>query len=958
MYPKKVLGLGFFTLARVLAKLNRKDEVVKALGIAQHLEYKPRESLLWRIDILKDKENLWQQKNVIEDYLQQHPDIALTKRLAKYYIDLEMYKQASNTLSTIEEDIESLDLLATSLSRQNRIPEYTKTLEKLLDKQKTPHRYNQLFFAYGRLGNQKGLTRLFKETLSSDSFSVEQKDKFIRATIEGLSRSFYYKEICTLHDTLASIYSSELLSIAAAMAYELEGKTEDALKIYSQPLHSQPQYTWWTTVRQANIFYTLKRYKKAYLLLSELFSDSNIKNKTPPTISLVNARSLAKEGNYKEAGHLLLDLFPARNINIWNDSDDSIFTNHYEQSRQFLLEGAAHKEEYLKALEVYSCRLAEKRLWKTAIAALQFTAETFSALKVKVPEKVYTQLARSYMQNEQPEECLRTISRGLKTYPDSLDLYYEKAQLYTKISNIYRAKETWDYVYSKFDASTFPQHYFTLAAEANLIALDLERHEQILAHGQSIYGENDRTLSHYAWQSLCAKTLNMNLEKTITGDSAFSGKYTYEGLFNDLDRYSRTILQYTYNDEMSHRRKHRSLQVYSLSLVDSWKSKNSKSEVEKTLKKISPLLGLSIPKSFHSNLIRLIVSSRTDPEKYLSTIKETILTTPSGRISHSDWLIIYQVLITNKFLYVGYLAREKAIEAAANESSSGHLATYYNLQKKFHAQLELNDFSSAEETLLCIDRQYPEQITTNELWILLHAFTGSSLEEPIRSNTEYKKLLHNKSVAIVGPAPSKQKQGDDIDSNSTVIRFNYRGAVNKSEWSVYGKKINVSYQNGPNVRAYLNPTVPEYMKDLDLYNVDFIPNGVVELDVNSGLARVNNPRVKSFNGVLMAVPAVAFDILPFRPKSIAIYGTNFYLSATQYNKSYTVHKNGTDMYKGSQQDISRLLELTGAHDLIVQRRFVKSLLAAGRIRVDKECQKVLDISDEDYMKRMEQLYAY
>src|SRR5690606_33642646 len=271
---------------------------------------------------------------------------------------------------------------------------------------------------------------------------------------------------------------------------------------------------------------------------------------------------------------------------------------------------------------------------------------------------ILVQLARSLTNSNNYASAEKAINKGLELFPSSLDLYIERAHLYTKQSNIYKSKSTWDYIFRHFNHKQFPPNVFTAAAEANLMSLDLDSHEKIISIAKSIFGKYNRTLSYYTLISTCTKLNNLNVELSTTGGASFSKKYTKAGLFSDLNKYLNTATRYDYNDEMTHRIKHRCVQAFSLIIADTWNESKDIDKIKPLVFKLKSTLSLSLPDSFTETLFEVILSSKSPASGSEDELRKDILKLKLDNLSFIDWIIVHQLLVSFRFLHLGYLARE------------------------------------------------------------------------------------------------------------------------------------------------------------------------------------------------------------------------------------------------------------------------------------------------------------
>jgi len=93
-----------------------------------------------------------------------------------------------------------------------------------------------------------------------------------------------------------------------------------------------------------------------------------------------------------------------------------------------------------------------------------------------------------------------------------------------------------------------------------------------------------------------------------------------------------------------------------------------------------------------------------------------------------------------------------------------------------------------------------------------------------------------------------------------------------------------------------------------------------------------------------------FDLLAFEPARIKVFKINFYLSETLHYKGYqTRHVNIDDpkfLFKGH-----------ACHHIVRQLDFIRQMVKNQLIEVDETCEKIIGMTDDEYLKAMEDLYV-
>lgn len=891
--------------------------------------------------------------------------------LADCYTKLKRHNDAvdiitkNDLINSDEIKVRALDLLASAYSGQNMIPEYTTTIESLKEVQKTVHRFTQTSFAYGRNNDIEKLSNLLYESLTVEHFTQKDYVRFLSSGISGLKRSFYYRSAIDLYEKFTKLIEpSDRLKVDIAMLYEIENNYTLALKLYKDLIEGDSLFSWWASFRIASIYHKNKKYKKSFQILENLFpiSDTNknsikIIKRLPQVKSIydsINELDSVTSNRYRVAARNILSSLPGWDISIWNSGDDIVFFDLYKSIVSILANEAGNApEKYLKASYHYGKLLSDRRLWTSASDHMKTTLKSYDSMNLTAPEECYQIAIRSLTNSNRLTEAIQLSDEAEQIRPNSICIDIERAILFQRNTNLFRSKAAWAKVMLKNKPNELSVWNYTAAAEVNLISLDLKKHENIVSKAVDVYGEDNPTLIYYMFNSYCTKLINFVTEKNITGNGPYSEFYSIDSLISKFNYLSDKVSTYSLDEEMSHRIKHRYIQVKSATISFTGERADSVDFIDNILE----FLGFS-QKDKLIQSIRTLLINRSSGENYKKEVERIIKASPQGKYSYTEWLLIHQVLIVNKFIRLAYLAREKSISEAINLSEAGYRSTHYALQRCFHAHLEKSNITEAGKVLNYINKVYPQQSINTQLELIMCLFSGDKLEYPLPNTDQldiYHKIITGKKVAIVGPAPISEEVGKEIDSHDSVVRFNYRGPIDQEEGLYTGAKVDIAYQNGPNVRAYFKDEIPDYMDDVAVYNVEYITNSALANENECGKARNGGTRIKLYSGVMMAVPAALFDIVRYKPEKISLYGTNFYLSSNPYSKSYTTHK-GLNRY--AKQNIDRLLELVGAHDLIAQKRFVKNLSRNNAIKLDSKGDEVINMSDEEYMSELEKLYTY
>jgi hypothetical protein len=224
------------------------------------------------------------------------------------------------------------------------------------------------------------------------------------------------------------------------------------------------------------------------------------------------------------------------------------------------------------------------------------------------------------------------------------------------------------------------------------------------------------------------------------------------------------------------------------------------------------------------------------------------------------------------------------------------------------------------------------------------------------SNSRYSKLIKDKNIAVVGPAPynkSRPLLGKEIDSFDLVIRFNYLGKELKDK--SFGSKTDISYYNGNTINKINSMNNINFLSDLKFIN--FKPTLIryqIDFNHNNKIRNLSNMKFM-FNGYPNLLQIVLWDLLHFDPGRVKIFHNNLFHTNNAYRKGYE--------FDGSEYDISDKKNVffqscirTG-HDLISQFKFTKKLWEKDLVSVDEELFQVLSLTDYEYIEGLEKFHV-
>ena len=337
-------------------------------------------------------------------------------------------------------------------------------------------------------------------------------------------------------------------------------------------------------------------------------------------------------------------------------------------------------------------------------------------------------------------------------------------------------------------------------------------------------------------------------------------------------------------------------------------------------------------------------------------VLQKIKALPVELLSCDKWKDLCYISIYNGLFQVGFVARGKAVEQAYNKAKHDRV-NLNDLINAFKGALDQGDYKLAGKFLSKIEEKSIEKVQFDGLKLFYQLMKGeknNASKQMEQSYTEqdylFANYLRGKSVAIVGPAPTKEDLASEIDLFGVVIRLNYRGNEYLPNPKQFGAKLNVSYYNGERAAAISKGKSYTFFENIDYAVFKSIKFDFQESLINEGKGRKNfSANDYNFIGTSNMIQNVLADLQFFNPSKIKLFKINLFLSKVMHHEGYQLNNldNGP----------LRFWKNLAVHDPITQFNFTKNLWKSGQIEVDKSCEDVLRFSPEEYMQKLEKIYV-
>ena len=340
---------------------------------------------------------------------------------------------------------------------------------------------------------------------------------------------------------------------------------------------------------------------------------------------------------------------------------------------------------------------------------------------------------------------------------------------------------------------------------------------------------------------------------------------------------------------------------------------------------------------------------------------------------HGFWLELRRTLIALGFLRAGGIMRDRALNTLfAQLELSGRKYAPQPLAI-FQAALECGDFDTAGSYVKDAGDSPGEK--KGSLLSPLPTLFGQFKNRPDREIRQalrlwdrpfqrLRQLVQDKSVAIVGPSVTESELSSEIDSHEVVVRCGFMGPSSLPPGA--GEKTSVSFYAGHKVRELVSRGQSKALNALELVLLKHSSDRerLREIGVDDKFIGVSLPaRQAFFDTHPMAIPQVVHNLVFARPRGVKVFKVNFFLEPG-YPAGYEI---GREIRKDQgwknnnykvQDPAAKCESFANVHDPLAQFRFMKHAWRCGLIKGDKEFTDIINLSGEEYLRRLENIYGY
>ncbi len=579
-----------------------------------------------------------------------------------------------------------------------------------------------------------------------------------------------------------------------------------------------------------------------------------------------------------------------------------------------------------------------------------------------LPAKCYLIIAQILRRNDMLDEAETIIGFSIKNYSSNWKLENEYAMIAKSKKDWQKAIRCWEKLIEKHNK--VPLEIYISLSNAYFHVKSYEEAEAYINKALKIQPHNLNVLKETSNQ-LYKRAYEIQLLMKAYINEHQGNKETH--ILKTVDAFTRSA---NYNKNFLDASKgkpqyHQAVQQYvnsQLQLSESLILSNNNVEAYSVMQEVVRLLYSGLPPLIYSLLIAVSESFLMSIEKkqnFQVDVKSAIEACSADLLTSSEWLAMYDFLCFNGLLQSGLTAREKATEKSYLEAKNDLNNDFY-LKRAICAAIDRADFIKAEYFINAIRKASKiENKRMNELIAYYELNKGNYKEfldawhkRTLNESTQFMDYVRGKNVAIVGPAPSGHEDSGLIDSFDIVVRLNYRGLEFMPEANEFGNRVNVSYYSTGMVNILNKQKAKFPFTDLDFSVFKKSSYNIIGSRINKTKTKPINANKYFFYKYPNLIPETIFDILLYYPEKVHLFKTNFYTDRTTHDNNYEEKL----FVKNSLLKNTKLQRMMSVHDLLCQISFIRSLWKGKVIEVDQGCANVLQMTDRQYMSKMESVH--
>lgn len=382
------------------------------------------------------------------------------------------------------------------------------------------------------------------------------------------------------------------------------------------------------------------------------------------------------------------------------------------------------------------------------------------------------------------------------------------------------------------------------------------------------------------------------------------------------------------------------------------------------------LLGDRLPEPYISMLHIATATTLKDPttrNSFSNLILQATKEVPVRIFDASHWYQLSRGLFSLGYFRAAWVARENSLDLSISETLVTNVGAT-TLQRGIEAHLERRNFPDAGTAIRhstskisadCMSEFYEYFSMMQGLVVDPSDLKGIGHEALVI----FDNLIFEKEVALVGMGPPTGEYGQEIDAADTVIRLKFVGLENLPDSKYHGARCEISQYNDVDPLLVISATKiePKFFQSLKLV-ISSSASATMILDIPIFNPKFEIPlyRTTATSGIRCLK-----TIVSGKPKSLKIYGFDFYSILTQYdgNALKFYKSNGwmlghPNFVSSIPEEIRRKLSFPysfSAHDPVSNFCYAQNLYKAGLFQIEPYGKSILELTPYQYVQRLEEM---
>lgn len=324
-------------------------------------------------------------------------------------------------------------------------------------------------------------------------------------------------------------------------------------------------------------------------------------------------------------------------------------------------------------------------------------------------------------------------------------------------------------------------------------------------------------------------------------------------------------------------------------------------------------------------------------------------------------LVVYRLQFLQR-MHTGFALRRRLAERTLSwlgTASAGHSR---HRQKVLAALVYLGRYQEAQRLIDPMPWEPSDEVERHRLEKMsadVHLIQGQArplldyaerrrADTPLPGEAAMEDLVRGQRVAVVGPADTGDRFGEEIDEYDVIIRPRFMAAFDAEQAARLGTRTDIAYFSGRDIGEFTE----EARGAVEAGTLKMVVGRGLSMETFSGempewLRFYRHDFSLGFHGPPMGIGRILYDVLQFGPAEIGLYNIDFFSGQTAFSKGYREDKDqGLGPY-------SIVNEIILAHDLVFEHRLTQAIDATGILRARGVAGEVLALSEEEYIDRLE-----